>query len=959
MLSTITRRFLITFSCSVLLFSSIIAQEVRDNFSTGSIYDLKKDGQGRIWLATNSGVYVSDGMNYIQIVIGDAKTTNSSIREIVVDDENIFIILQDKGLIELNSNTLSYTKISDKPVSGLIIEKGHKAIILFRDGVLYTLAFKNKNETSLQKVFDLGYDHDNEPKLANLSNEFILISEPKKGLYKLNKQNWKIEKSYSLIPNGFNNMFSHLGNQLFFINEYVVYELNDKDEFTESKYVKLNRNISYLLPINKEEKIVIRSRKNIYLEKNGKEIQFNLQKTKNYEVSNALFLSKDNVIFGSNQGILKVYNIEQKVRPLYDSAVQMQDFVNIRRKIIPYSENEVILFGYPKSHIYNFKTNQYRTISEKISPLFDAVLINNVVYATSEGGGVKKIDISSKKFSNISTKDIDTVRYYGAIADIGYLMKDHIVVGRRGEFVLYNYKTNTSKMVSLNNVNAKINAIVVDSVAKLIYLATNEGLYFYNPLIKSVVKKTKINGLLISDLAILRKDGKSSLWYISDQGLSGISLDNNKLLAHIGLINFNYAKLTSLIIDAQKKMWISSYNGVYAYDYPIDNVIALNNRNGLVNREYNFKSGCLLPNGQVIFGGLNGYDLIEANLFKYSGKPIKGTVLGYSTYGFNSRVYDHFNKNKIVQYNTKNYYLEVYFSIKDFEKFKYSDFEFKIDNGGWVPLLGYSYLYMYNLKDGIHTIDIRGYDDSGNPVVFDTIKVNQQTDFIESTNFRYFLFFIVIILMIVTGFIYYYNNKQLNTIKVNIAMDLHDEIGSILNRSLYTMKDDPVLSKQTQLINYLSEALYGIRTYINAYNVGKVGVYQFFDELKEHLASYFKNSGIDYELNSDIDNQEYINSFVYRDLKLVFYEINQNILKHSKATAVKADFIIKNGQLYASFMDNGILKNVNDIERKGNGVTNIRKRVSRIKGEVNFSINPIGTGLKIEIKLNLAQSLIS
>ena len=168
------------------------------------------------------------------------------------------------------------------------------------------------------------------------------------------------------------------------------------------------------------------------------------------------------------------------------------------------------------------------------------------------------------------------------------------------------------------------------------------------------------------------------------------------------------------------------------------------------------------------------------------------------------------------------------------------------------------------------------------------------------------------------------------------------------------MKVDPDLSKHTQLINYLSEALYGIRTYINAYNVGKVGVYQFFDELKEHLTSYFKNSGIDYELNSKIDNQEYINSFVYRDLKLIFYEINQNILKHSKATEVKADFIIKNGQLYASFMDNGILKNVKEIERKGNGVTNIRKRVGRIKGEVNFSINPSGTGLKIEIKLNLA-----
>lgn len=271
-----------------------------------------------------------------------------------------------------------------------------------------------------------------------------------------------------------------------------------------------------------------------------------------------------------------------------------------------------------------------------------------------------------------------------------------------------------------------------------------------------------------------------------------------------------------------------------------------------------------------------------------------------------------------------------------------------------MPLLGYSYLYMYNLKDGIHTIDIRGWDDSGNPIIFDTVKVNQQTDFIKSTNFRYLLFFIVIILMLITGFVYYYNNRELNNIKVNIAMDLHDEIGGILNRSLYTMKDDPILRKNTQLINYLSEALYGIRTYINAYNIGKVSIYQFIDEIKEHVNSYFRNSGIHYDLHTEIDEQEYINSFAYRDLKLIFYEINQNILKHSNATEVKAEFIIKNGRLYASIMDNGILKSDKEIERKGNGITNIRKRVGRIKGEVNFSINPIGNGLKIEIRLNLA-----
>jgi signal transduction histidine kinase len=261
---------------------------------------------------------------------------------------------------------------------------------------------------------------------------------------------------------------------------------------------------------------------------------------------------------------------------------------------------------------------------------------------------------------------------------------------------------------------------------------------------------------------------------------------------------------------------------------------------------------------------------------------------------------------------------------------------------------------MYNLKDGIHTIDIRGWDDSGNPIVFDSVKVNQQTDFIKSTNFRYLLFFIFIILMLITGFVYYYNKRELDNIKVNIAMDLHDEIGSILNRSLYTIKDDPFLRKNTQLISYLSEALYGIRTYINAYNADKISLNQFFDEIKEYVSSYFKNSGIQYDLDAKIEEHVNLNSFIYRDLKLIIYEINQNILKHSKATRVNAYFLIKNGHFYASIMDNGILVSDKEIERKGNGVTNIRKRVERLKGKVVFSINPKGYGLKIEIRLNLA-----
>ena len=150
--------------------------------------------------------------------------------------------------------------------------------------------------------------------------------------------------------------------------------------------------------------------------------------------------------------------------------------------------------------------------------------------------------------------------------------------------------------------------------------------------------------------------------------------------------------------DDENKIWVSSYNGIYFFKYPYVDIIKINPKNGLINQEYNYKSSAKLTNDQLIFGGLNGYDIISSNLFKSKNESLKGKILGYNIYGLNSIVYKNYIKSEIIEYNTKNYYLELYFSMENFEKFKSSNFEYQIDDRPWVPLLGYSYLYMYNLN---------------------------------------------------------------------------------------------------------------------------------------------------------------------------------------------------------------------------------------------------------------------
>lgn len=946
--------FLLTVFCSLFLVLQVKAQEVRDNFSSGTIYDLKKDQLGRIWMATDNGVYVSDGLNFIQIPVGDFALTNSPIREIQMYKDELYLIFQKNGLVQLNLNTLKYNKITDQPVASILIEDSSNLFVLLNNGKLEKVILKDKGNPIFIKKTKIDVNQDNSPLMTKISTKYLLIASTNQGIYKINKQTGFVEKKLNIIPDGYDNMFSSFNDKIFFINNHQLFELDNHELFVKSNYVKQGNNLTYILPISATSKLVVRSKKRIFLEKGDKILEYNLSKTKNFEIRDALYNNDNNILFGSNQGLIKVNNVQQKTVSIYDTSIQMEEFVNVRRKIIPISENSIALFGFPKSHIYHLDSKKFTPISNKTSSLFDAVIIKNMFIATSDGGGVKTGIIGSDNMSHIITKDIDTIQIYKSICDIEYLKKDNVLIGGKDVIIFYNYKTKESRLIQLNKNNAFINQIKVDTNSKLIYLATEKGLFYYDLIKGVIVKKTKIKGDDIIDFFIVEKNDKHILWYISNSGLTGLDLRNNQIIKHIDIANFNQTKLTALIADQTNRIWVSSYSGIYAYEYPNNNIVKFQNGNTLINQEYNYKSAAYLNKNQIIFGGLNGYDIINVNLFENSHKSIRGTILGYSTYGLNSRTYNHFDPNEIVQYNTENYYLEFYFSMKEFEKFKLTQFEYQIDNFGWLPTQGLSYLYMYNLKDGLHTLRIRGLDESGNTVYFDTVKVNQYTDFIKSTNFRYFLLFIVIILLVIIGFVYYYNIQEVNRIKENIAMDLHDEIGTILNRTLFTIKDDPNLYKHPYLFNYLSEALYSIRTYIKAFNAENISLLQLIDEIKEQSAGYFKNTNVQCQTFINIDKDTIVNSYLYRDLKLMIFEINQNILKHAHATEVINTFSMTGNSLLVSIKDNGELKEIQAIERKGNGITNIRKRVSRLKGEVQFSINPIGNGLHIEIKLNLA-----
>jgi signal transduction histidine kinase len=159
--------------------------------------------------------------------------------------------------------------------------------------------------------------------------------------------------------------------------------------------------------------------------------------------------------------------------------------------------------------------------------------------------------------------------------------------------------------------------------------------------------------------------------------------------------------------------------------------------------------------------------------------------------------------------------------------------------------------------------------------------------------------------------------------------------------------------EKEQLQAGLKEALYNFRTYIDSISREKHTLIDLTDELKDFvtIACSGVNIKVDFKTTSDSDYK--IKGELFRDIKLSIYEIVTNCIKHANADRLSLKFLAIDQKLNIIISDTGYC-NILELESyKGNGIRNIKKRIERNKGNVNYYVLDSESGLNIEISLPL------
>lgn len=245
---------------------------------------------------------------------------------------------------------------------------------------------------------------------------------------------------------------------------------------------------------------------------------------------------------------------------------------------------------------------------------------------------------------------------------------------------------------------------VLEDVAGLLWVATSgQGVLCRNPLSGKVSTYTMEEGLPSDKVLSLCFDLEGKLWIGTSTGLA--VLDRDERTVRVISDEHLSAAINSLQVDQMGYIWASTNNGLGRVDPHTFSVRAFSKNDGLQSNQFSEKAGCVLPDGRLLFGGVNGFNVLNPSLVDNVSDypPSLSLTFSQPIFGENTLTLKH-NESKL----SFDACVLSYFSPEN------NVCEYRLDGVDDDWALGYGKQSIrYNLTPGHYTLHVRGRSSAG------------------------------------------------------------------------------------------------------------------------------------------------------------------------------------------------------------------------------------------------------
>lgn len=537
-----------------------------------------------------------------------------------------------------------------------------------------------------------------------------------------------------------------------------------------------------------------------------------------------------------------------------------------------------------------------------------------------------------------------------------------------GKYNIYTFDTLTQQLTVFKDPQGKmpfynIPCWSLTKKGEWIWAGTSKGLYKINVRTREVIK-LHVHPVLefgINDICI---DTTGCSW-ISTIGGGIIQYDEKtgvvqQYTSKDGLCNNT---VCGILCDRNNNLWISTYAGLSYFNQQAASFTGFYTKDGLSNNEFNRKAFAGLPDGRMIFGGLNGYTMFDpAGIFKRD-RPVKMILTRFSKTNSNGQTEDHVfdiaaQQEVVIEPGDK--FFAFYFTLTDMYDPQGNRYRYQLQgvDNGWHDIGNQNFISFNALPAGKYTLRIAGSPGKGAESVSEvSVKIFVKQVFYKTAWF--ILLMLIAATALVTGIIRYRVNqvKKIQYLRTRIASDLHDEVGSslvhitMLADMVKRAGDKTIMDEQLAGIAGISRgAVATMKDIIWSIDARYDTIGGMVGHMRDHVYSVLTPADIDFRFTqTGLNEQEKLPADFRHQVYLIFKEAINNAVKHAQATHIDVSLAKGNGFFTMEISDNG--KGIDNHKKSnGQGLSNMRMRAQQLKGELEItSENGVAIRLKIPV----------
>ncbi len=427
--------------------------------------------------------------------------------------------------------------------------------------------------------------------------------------------------------------------------------------------------------------------------------------------------------------------------------------------------------------------------------------------------------------------------------------------------------------------------------------------------------------------------------------------------------------LYSLLAGPMGEFWIGTFDGLSRYDTTSGLFSNFYVSDGLPDNEFNSQSQCIGRDSTYYMGTQNGIVSFDPRAFAIDSSGLPVIISGVSK--LNTKLDSVFVETRFttltsgVDLGPHDNLVTLQYSIADYNKPEGNRFQYMLDglSSKWHYVGNRTELVLPHLDAGDYRVILRGAGSDGSwssQRIVIPIHVSE-----AYYNTWWFKLLILAILGIVMWLIHRYQLRQvlkLQRIRLQIAEDLHDELGSTLTgigiqTELLTATETSKgrISKLREISGHLQDAVSKLGDIVWSLQSGAGSMGELMDRVEEQAHMMLDPGEVECHIDFPQGCRDLeLNSIIKQNCFLILKEALTNIVKHSNANRVEITLNCRHKGLFLSITDNGNVASPSEKSQGGNGLKNMRRRAEKMSGVLSITNQ---RGYRIEISVPKAFSV--